>query len=154
MPSDRVAGGRTADPTRFRRSGRTSEVGRIGDQDGEQAGQEVGHPAAGAAGVHKVLRKPDPAVDVDQRVDELDERDSLLDLVIQPGDLRRQPQRLDRVGDHLAGLDPHPGVLIDRLLQRPDRGLLISLELLEPDVRVQRPADRDRDLLANISASS
>jgi hypothetical protein len=54
------------------------EVGRIGDQDGEQAGREVGHPAARAAGVQKALRKPDPAVDVDQRVDELDERDSLL----------------------------------------------------------------------------
>jgi hypothetical protein len=74
----------------------------------------------------------------------------LIDSVIQPGDLGWQPQRLDRLSNHLSCLDPHPGVLIDRVLQRPGGVLLISLELLEPDLRVQRPADRDRDLLARL----
>lgn len=79
-----------------------AEVGRVGDQHREQPGHEVRHPPSRAAGVHEVLGEPDPPLDLDQRVDEIDQRDPLLDLVSKPGDLRRQPQPVRPVRDHLA----------------------------------------------------
>ena len=119
------------------------------DDRGVEAFGEAGGARRGAGGVTKLLAEGGPLVDLDQQVGELDLGDLRDDGGLELGGRWVLGLCARRRADQAATVvEAHAGAAVDGELHVLDQPGLLCLERVQALGRVQRPVERDRELLA------
>lgn len=109
---------------------------------------QVGRPRRRAGGVRELAGERGPLLDLGKQVGNVDPRREPIEFRAQPDGSRGLVEGVRRRQLEATADEPHSVTRVNGDLKGPQRVLLLGLELPQPFVRVQRAAERHRELVA------